>query len=82
MYNILYSGLLFYKNVEVAGPYLGFFVWGVANSAHTSDRGLPYTDRVSSWKFSFSPLRRKLPLRPLKKTKHTESTLRADFLVN
>ena len=33
---------------------------------HTPHRGLPYTARVSSWTFLFSPLLRKLPLRPLR----------------
>ena len=56
------------------GLHLGFFV-----SAHPFGRGLLYTDRVSSWKFLFSSLHRKLPLRPLKKTKHTEFTLKGDF---
>ena len=50
-----------------------------ASSAHPSGRGHLYKDRVSSWKFLFSPLHRKLPLRLLKKTKHTEFTLKGDF---
>ena len=59
-------------------PTIGFLSVG-ANSAHPSRRDLPYTDRISSWKFLFSPLHRKLPLRPLKKTKHTEFTLKGDL---
>ena len=55
---------------------------GGANSAHPSGRGLPYTDKVSSWKFLFPPLHRKWPLRPLKKTKHTEFTLKGNVSVN
>ena len=53
---------------------------GGGGKLHTPfQRGLPYSDRVSSWKFLFPPLRRKLPLRPLKKTKYTEFTLKGDF---
>ena len=71
-------------NSYIAGPYLGFLSkgrggGGGANSAHLSGRGLPYTDRVSSWKFLFSPLHRKLPLRRLKRTKHTEFTSKGDL---
>ena len=52
---------------------------GGANSAHPSGRGLPKTDRFSRWKFLFSPLHKKLHLRPLKKTKHIDFTLKGDF---
>ena len=38
-----------------------------------ANRGLLYTDRVYSWTYLFSPLHRKLPLRPFKKTKHTDA---------
>ena len=47
-------------------------VWG-GQTLHTPHRGLRYTDKVSTWTFLFSPLHRKLPLRPLKKTKHTDA---------
>ena len=58
---------------DEAGPYLGFFV--LAGKLRTPiHRGLVYTARVSSWTFLFSPLHRKLvPLRPLKKSKHTDA---------
>ena len=52
---------------------------GGGQTQHTPHRGLPYTDRESSWKLLFSPLHRKLPLRALKKSKRTEFTLKRDF---
>ena len=60
----------------ISGPYLGFFVWGRGGGKlrTPTHRGLLYTDRVSSWTFLFLPLQKKvLPLRPLKKSKHTDA---------
>ena len=49
--------------------------WIGGQTLHTTHRGLSYTDRVSSWKFLFSPLHRKLPLRPLSHQQIKKSTL-------
>ena len=47
---------------------------GDGGTSHTHPCGLLYTDKVSSWTFLFLPLHRKLlPLRPLKKSKHTDA---------
>ena len=43
---------------KCSGPYVGVFVWsggGGGQTPHTPHGGLPYTDRVSSWTFLFSP---------------------------
>ena len=57
------------RELKAAGPHLGgFFFCG--GKLRTPSKGLPYTDRVSSWTFCFHPTQ-KVACKTFKETNHT-----------